>query len=91
MKEKEKSQLLSSPKIQKSIDPVNPPWYRFGKFNLITVLEAIFPDDPHLFAAVQYLVRAHVKGNTIQDLEKAIWYIKRRLKLCREKESMQPK
>jgi hypothetical protein len=61
-------------------DPVNrPKHYCIGKYEVIDVIEDWFPDEPHLFSAVQYLARARHKGQFKQDLEKAIWYIQRRL------------
>lgn len=61
-------------------DLVNhPPHYTTGGIETIDFLEAKFADDPWLFSAVQYLVRARHKGQEIQDLEKAIWYVRRKI------------
>lgn len=61
-------------------DPVNsPPHYVYGSFEVIDILDESFPDDPHLWAAGKYLLRAKRKGNEKQDLEKAIFFIKRRI------------
>lgn len=67
-------------------DVVNhPPHYTQGKYECIDVIEDWFPDDPHLFTATQYLARAPHKGAFKTDLEKAIWYINRRLQLLESK------
>ena len=43
----------------------------------IDVIEAFFPDSFHLGNAFKYLARAGKKGDLVEDLEKAIWYIER--------------
>lgn len=66
--------------VEENVDLVNrPPHYRYGNFEVIDILDEAFPDDPHLWAAGKYLLRAKRKGNEKQDLEKAIFFIKRRL------------
>lgn len=39
--------------------------------------------------AVKYIWRSGSKGNAIQDLEKAIWYIQQEISLLRKKELAQ--
>lgn len=36
--------------------------------------------------AVKYIWRADLKGDAIEDLEKALWYIEREIKLRKDKE-----
>ena len=43
----------------------------------IDVIEAFFHDNFHLGNAVKYLLRAGKKGDTVEDLDKAVWYIER--------------
>lgn len=59
-------------------DEVNhPSHYTFGKFEVIEVLSDWFHNDPLLWNATKYLVRAGKKDKSkeIQDLEKAVFYI----------------
>lgn len=61
-------------------DPVNSPeHYKSGGFEAADVLDAFFPDNPHLWAAGKYILRAGKKdpGKFDQDLEKAKWFIDR--------------
>lgn len=61
-------------------DMVNhPEHYTKHKWEVIDILEEFFPDDPLLFTAGKYLLRANYKGNFIQDLEKLKWYVDRRI------------
>jgi len=65
---------------EKKPDLVNhPPHYTFGRFEVIEVLEDWFPDDPLLWQVVKYLARAKHKGNFTQDLEKAQFYLNRKI------------
>jgi hypothetical protein len=67
-------------------DPVNhPAHYTFGKREVIEVLEEWFPSDPLLWQAGKYLARAGRKGETLEDLEKAAWYLNRRIERGKEK------
>ena len=61
-------------------DPVNhPAHYNFGKFEVIDVLEEFFPADPLLWQVGKYIARAGRKGSALEDLEKAEWYLRRRI------------
>jgi hypothetical protein len=61
-------------------DPVNhPSHYTFGRFEVIDVLEDWFPEDPLLWQTVKYLARAKHKGNFLQDLKKAQFYLNKRI------------
>lgn len=66
-------------------DQVNhPAHYTFGKFEVIEVLED-WNLGPHLFNVVKYVARAGKKDPTreIQDLEKAAWYLNRKIELLK--------
>lgn len=62
-------------------DPVNhPKHYTFGKYEVIDVIED-WKLDFHRANALKYIARAGRKepGAEIQDLEKAVWYLQRRI------------
>lgn len=60
-------------------DPVNhPAHYKVGGIETIDFIEAKRLNY-NLGNAVKYITRADHKGNRKQDLEKALWYIKREL------------
>jgi|TARA_Y100000310_G_scaffold342450_1_gene445764 hypothetical protein len=67
-----------------NVDLVNqPPHYTKGKIEVIDFIE----DQKfgyHLGNAIKYICRSFYKGKEIEDLEKAMWYIKRRIKLLKE-------
>lgn len=67
----------------------HPTHYNAGKFEVIDV-----PEDwnlgIHEANAVKYIARAKYKSNELQDLKKAEWYIKRKIKKL-EKESKNAK
>ena len=70
-------------------DPVNhPAHYTHGKLQTIDVIED-WKLGYHLGNTVKYISRADHKGNPVQDLKKARWYldreIARREKLSKEK------
>lgn len=57
-------------------DPVhNPAHYTFGKFEVLDVLMDWFPTEPLLWQVVKYVARANHKGNKLQDLKKASFYL----------------
>jgi hypothetical protein len=61
----------------------HPAHYTYGGIETIDVIEA-WDLDFHIGNAIKYLSRWERKGG-VQDLEKAIWYIRRRIELEREK------
>lgn len=64
--------------ISETIEAVNhPPHYTFGKYEVIDVLEDWFPYDPLLWQAGKYIARANHKGNKLQDMKKALFYLER--------------
>jgi hypothetical protein len=61
-------------------DPVNhPAHYTFGKYEAFDVLEDWFGTDPLLWQVGKYIARAGRKGSMLEDLEKAAWYLARRI------------
>jgi hypothetical protein len=68
--------------IKEDVDLVNqPPHYKSkGGIESIDVIES-FELNFHLGNAVKYILRSDKKGNKEQDLQKAIWYLKRELKI----------
>jgi hypothetical protein len=58
-------------------DPVNhPSHYTFGQIEVIEVIED-WNLDYHRGNAVKYIARAPHKGNELEDLQKARWYLDR--------------
>ncbi len=59
------------------VDYINhPKHYKGKKFESIDIIED-FELNFHLGNAIKYILRAGKKGNKIQDLKKAIWYLER--------------
>jgi hypothetical protein len=54
----------------------NPPHYQGNSIEVIDIIED-FDLNFHLGNAIKYILRCDKKGNKIQDLEKAIWYLQR--------------
>ena len=54
-------------------------------FQTIDVQEACFSDDPHCWQVFRYTDRAGEKdpSTLVQDLEKALWYLVRRIELAK--------
>jgi hypothetical protein len=63
----------------------HPAHYNAGRIEVIEYLEDQFMNRPHEWNAVKYLSRANKKNpdKEIEDLEKAIWYIKRKIELLK--------
>jgi hypothetical protein len=60
-------------------DPVNhPKHYTFGKIEVIDAIED-WKLNFHLGNTVKYIVRAPHKGNLLEDLQKARWYLDREI------------
>ncbi len=57
----------------------HPKHYTFGKYEVIDVIED-WQLGFHLGNAVKYIARSQHKGNTLQDLQKARWYLDRVVK-----------
>ena len=61
-------------------DLVNSPsHYTFGKHEVFDILMDWFPKNPLLWQVGKYIARADHKGNPVQDLEKARWYLDREI------------
>ena len=56
----------------------HPPHYTMGKIEVIDAIED-WNLDHHRASAVAYIVRSPHKGTEVQDLEKAIWYLQRKV------------
>jgi hypothetical protein len=68
-------------------DIVNrPAHYTQGKWEVIEVLEEFFGEDPLLWQVGKYIFRHEHKGNAIQDLEKAKWYLDRKINKLKEQQ-----
>lgn len=69
-------------------DMVNqPPHYKRGGMEAIDVIDAFGGLDPEHYksTALAYILRAGRKGEEAQDLEKAVWYLQRRINNLRKK------
>lgn len=62
------------------VDMVNhPPHYTKGKYEAADVLDDWFLTEPHLWNAGKYMSRWDAKGDPVENLEKAIWFINRKI------------
>lgn len=62
-------------------DPVNhPAHYTQGKIEVIEAIED-WKLPYHLSNAIKYIARSPHKGNMVQDLQKAVWYLERYIEL----------
>lgn len=68
----------------------HPPHYTASAIEPIDVIEA-WQLGFHLGNTVKYIARAEHKGSTLQDLEKAAWYLNREIERRRKAESRKPK
>lgn len=67
-------------------DPVKrPAHYNFGSLEAIDVIED-WTLGYHLGNVVKYIARAPYKGEELQDLKKARWYLARKIKLVEKQE-----
>lgn len=64
-----------------SQDNVNhPSHYTFGKYEVIDVIEGWGLDKEFCLGnTIKYIVRAKHKGNELEDLKKAQWYLNRKI------------
>ena len=74
--------LYGARKVMKDIqerEMVNhPDHYQGNRFEVIDIIED-YELGFHLGNAIKYILRADKKGNTKQDLKKALWYIQREI------------
>ena len=69
----------------KARNAISPAHYQAKGYELVDILEAFGLDKfSHRLQAIQYLFRAHVKGNELNDLKKAKWYIDREIDRIQE-------
>lgn len=69
----------------------HPRHYNSGKIEVIEFLEDQ-QLEPHEWNVVKYVCRAKHKGRRIEDLEKAVWYLRRKIELLKaEAEGREPK
>lgn len=83
------SQRAAGAKKERRCEAVNHPAHYGGDVphEVVKCLEAWgLERDALLWNAVKYIARSHLKGRQIEDLEKAIWYVGRRINKLREKE-----
>ena len=68
-------------------DPVNnPAHYKSGGIEVIDVIEAFGLDSNFRLAnVIKYVLRAGRKGDALQDLEKAAWYLDREIDKLEDK------
>jgi hypothetical protein len=67
-------------------DMVNhPAHYTAGKYEVADVADDWYANDPHLWNATKYMARWDKKGDPIENLEKAIWFINRKINKLKEK------
>lgn len=59
-----------------TMDPTNPDYYKANGLEAIDIIEA-YDLGFCLGNAIKYILRAGKKTNTIDDLNKAIWYLQR--------------
>ena len=73
---------------QEKVDNVqHPSHYTFGKYEVIEVLEDWFPTDPLLWQVGKYIARSGRKGSAVEDLEKAKFYLERKIEKLRAQEA----
>ena len=58
---------------------IDPSHYHSGGIEVIEVIEAFFPDDPHLSHALKYMCRAGRKAGAskAEDIRKSRWWVDR--------------
>ena len=69
---------------------VKPSHYTKPSGQVWDVLDEWFPTDPLLWQAGKYLARWNAKGNPVDNLEKAMQYIQRRLDYLKADECRKP-
>jgi hypothetical protein len=62
----------------------HPSHYNAGRIEVIDAIEA-WDLNFHLGNAVKYIARAQHKGNRVEDLKKAAWYLDREIKRAAKK------
>ncbi len=69
---------------RRAADLVNhPPHYQAGPVEAIDFIESVISDAPHMVPAylqgqaLKYIIRMWLKGDALQDAQKAEWYLQR--------------
>lgn len=75
MKSKEKEEINNQ--INNLVN--HPKHYTFGKYEVLDVLMDWFKDDPLLWQVGKYIARAKHKGKELEDLQKAKFYLEKRI------------
>jgi len=57
----------------------HPAHYKKGRFEVFPVLYDWFKEDPLLWQVGKYIARAKHKGKEKEDLQKAQWYLQKRI------------
>ena len=73
-----------------SDDPVNhPKHYTFGKYEVIDVLEGMgMHKNAHLWQVCKYVFRHEHKGNPLEDLKKARFFLEREISRLEAQEKL---
>lgn len=74
----ERSKLMRGVQTQMTEKVNHPQHYQSDKIEVIDIIEA-FDLNFHLGNVVKYVLRSNSKGNYIEDLQKAKWYLEREL------------
>ena len=65
----------------------HPSHYNHGKLECIDIMEDVFGiDETKAFCklnAFKYIVRAELKGNEVEDIDKALWYLNKHQELIK--------
>lgn len=70
------------------VDLVNrPPHYIVNGYETIDILKAYFPNDPLMWNAGKYFLRAGRKGDMVIDIDKCIFYLNEKKQQIKEAES----
>ena len=71
----------------------HPSHYNHGRLECIDIMEEVFGiDETKAFCklnAFKYLVRAELKGNEPEDIDKALWYLEKHQELAKRHETEQ--
>jgi len=70
------------------VDLVNrPPHYIVNGYETIDILKAYFPNDPLMWNAGKYFLRAGRKGDMVMDIDKCIFYLQEKKQQLKEIEA----
>ena len=63
-----------------------PPHYIVDNYETIDILKAYFPNDPLMWNAGKYFLRAGRKGDMVMDIDKCIFYLQEKKRAIKEAE-----